>query len=217
MARRNVGFGSRLDLDGDVAIIDGFHVTNSGGNWGTPQALLPDQPTSRIHNAAIDDNTIVVLSKADVGVPKISVLFNDGDGWSLQAEWNSGHGQLLSPIGLAVSSDRLVVAYPSEDASGINSGRLRVYQRVGNNWSEVQRILDPMLRSGNKLGEELRMEGAGYLQQLYRVRSSSNGMAVHIRWLGRIFIQIKRLVQMGNRISREPLLFQVIYLLIPLY
>ena len=31
----NVGFGSRLDLDGDIAIIDGFRVTNSSGNWGT--------------------------------------------------------------------------------------------------------------------------------------------------------------------------------------
>ena len=139
-------------------------------------SLLPYEPPSHIHNAVIDDNTIVVLSKADTGFAKISIFSNDGNGWSTQAEWNSG---ILnsSPIGLALQSDRLVVSYPSDNTVGENIGRLRVYQRIGSDWSETQNIFDPMRRSENQLGEELRKGNwlfatASYGPQLFQWNGS---------------------------------------------
>lgn len=168
-------FGTAVALRGDVIAVGasgddeiGFRsgaaylFRRSGSSWPLETKLVDG--ANRSYGAVgqsvafVSDVEIVVGSAGGV------LDFQYGNkGWQLK--------QFIDPpapgfgYGLATDGTRLVVGSPEEDATGVDSGRLYLYQKQGANWSLVQSITP--LDAGGRLGWKIAVQGSTIVSGAY--------------------------------------------------
>ena len=157
-------FGLRVALRGDLAAVTANHETfgggdqsgsvyvyrRSGGVWTQEQRLVgsESQPFGGFGaQLAFSDSKLLVVGpvQASPTLGGIYVFQWNGSSWVEQTKFHPNEGVPGDGFGtsMAVFGDRLVVGAPGDDALGSDAGAAYVFQKVGANWVQVQKLLHP--------------------------------------------------------------------------
>jgi hypothetical protein len=137
------------------------------GAWVESAVLVP--PGSVAFDAvgaslALDGNRLVVGAPGRSGLAGAAHVYEYAGGtWALSASLFAADAAAEDQFGTAValSGDTIVVGAPRvEDAGGPeDSGAVYVYERIGGNWQQVQRLTDPAATPFSQLGQALAFDG----------------------------------------------------------
>jgi hypothetical protein len=159
-----------------------FVYTNSGTLWGLQQTLTRDVPIEgSVFGSAVDvsANTIAVGDALDYSGS--GALFEGGvfvytevaGTWVLQATLRANDPSTNLHLGSSVAIDGDTILAGASDA-------VYVFVRSGTNWTQQQKLIDPVLASGSGFGGSVALEGDLAVVAARKAASDSDSGAIHI-------------------------------------
>lgn len=157
-------------------------VRNSvSGPWNQQAKLTPNDGSAAdaFGYVALHLDTIAVGARTDDNqrgsdAGACYVFARNGNSWSQQAKLIASDGNSNDYFGWpSVFGDVVAVGSPREDAQGGNSGAVYVYQRNGNNWSQVRKFKANDAAADDRLGARLFLSGDEILAAA--ARNDDNG------------------------------------------
>lgn len=157
------GFGSKLDLDGDTAVIgvpsdddagtssgSAYVFVRTGTTWTQQQKLTasdPDPVDTFGDAIAVEGDTALIGSPRDddlgTDAGAAYVFVRSGSTWTQQVKLTAADGAAMDLFGLAtaLSGDTALLGARWDDDNGMQSGSASFFQRVGTTWLQGTKIV----------------------------------------------------------------------------
>src|SRR5215468_7568925 len=176
-------FGQSVAISGDTIVVgapldDGAGAVDqgsayvfalSGGFWSHQQKLAAPDPAVNDEfgsKVAINGDTIVVGAPLDDGAGGDSqgsayVFTRSGGFWSHQQKLEAPDADEGGEFGLsvAISGATLVVGSRNDGAAGVNQGSAYVFARIGEVWSQQQKLEASDAEAGDQFGFSVGISG----------------------------------------------------------
>ena len=160
--------GAYQDDDGGTSSGSAYVFTRSGNTW-TQQAKLtaPDAAASDYFgkSVAISGDSVVVgaYGNDDAGSTSGSayVFTRSGTTWTEQQKVTASDAAAGDRFGesVAISGDTLLVGAHANDDAGSNSGSAYVFTRIGNTWTEQQKLAGSDTGYDDNFGKSVAISG----------------------------------------------------------
>jgi FG-GAP repeat/Secretion system C-terminal sorting domain len=166
----------------------------TGINWVQVQKIVASDRAAGYHfgySVAIDGNYAVIGAFDDLpGATDMGaayVFFFNGTAWGEQQKLTPADGAATDWFGISVSisGNKMVIGAQQEDenASGgntlSNAGSAYVFQRIGNNWAQAQKIVAADRAEGDLFGCSVAISGNTILTGAYFEDEDINGANTH--------------------------------------
>ena len=156
------GFGSRVSIDGDYAVVSSCHDDDNGNNSGSAYIFKRDgiiwkqQAKLTASDGAIEDEFGISVSIS--GDYVVAGSFNDGDNgsnsgsayifkrdgtaWTQQAKLTASDGSIYDYFGISVciAGDYTIVGAYCDDHDEDDSGSAYIFKRNGTAWTEEAKL-----------------------------------------------------------------------------
>ena len=172
------GFGGAVALDGDTAIIGAsldddqglssgaaYVFRRNGGAWDEQAKLFPSDGNRAEDffgwEVSVSDDTAIIGAPFDdprgLNSGSAYIFVGDGDSWVEQAKLIPSDGSSIGLFGLAavIDGDTAIVSASLDDEQGPNAGAAYVYQRNGNVWDELTKLLPNIGVEGDEFGRSV--------------------------------------------------------------
>lgn len=149
-------FGSAVGIDDDIIAVgasgDDFHTgsvyifKNENGQWKEKQNIyLNDGKSYDLFGnvIAFDNSTLVIGANNYGGVGAAFVYLQDGETFEKVAKLQSENNDLNDKFGtsISVSQNYIAVGANYNDEGGLDCGAAYIFQREGNSWNQVKKII----------------------------------------------------------------------------
>ena len=216
------GFGGSVAIEGDVVVVGAQNAGNTNGGsdgagaayvfefdgatWTQTARLIP----SDLHTddefgnwVAISVNTIAVgahqhdHAASDAGA--VYVFDKPAGGWTDMAETVEIVASDAAPrdsfgLSIALEGNRLIVGAPNDDDCGSRSGSAYVFERSGNQWLEVAKIVPATdCGAGDRFGISVAVQGDTVVVGADQASTASGGKAYVFQLQAGNWVQVAKL------------------------
>jgi len=196
-------FGHSVSLGGDTALIGAWRdddkgydsgsayvFVRSGSVWAEQQKLIATDGAKNDrfgYSLSVSGNTALVGAYADDDKGSTSgsayVFLRSGGVWTAQQKLVASDGAVNDQFGYSVSlsADTALVGAYTDDDNGADSGSAYVFLRVGNVWTEQQKLVASDGSAGDNFGGSVSLTGDTALVAAPRDGSDSGSAYVFVR------------------------------------
>ncbi len=172
------GFGGKVDLEGDTAVLSSsdagglgagavYVFTRSGTVWTERTKLLASDAASNdsFGRLALAGDTLVVGAPGDDDAGESSgsayVFTGSGATWAEQAKLTAADAAAMDLFGQSVDvdGDTAVVGARRHDGAGSDAGAVYVFTRSGTSWTQQARLFAPDASPGGAFGAAVAISG----------------------------------------------------------
>ena len=210
-------FGWSIGVDGDTIVVgaigaDGaapnsgiaYVFERSGDEWTETATLVAEDGALDdifAYSVAIDGDTIVVGSifDDDLGPDSGSayVFERMGDEWVLAAKLLPDDGEPYDVFGVsvAIDTDTIVIGATYDDTPGIDAGSAYVFERSGDDWTQVARLSGIDSATFDSAGRSVAVSADAILMGSWRDDDNGidSGSALVFRRVGGLWMQTAKL------------------------
>ncbi len=187
----NDRFGLRVAISGDTAIIGAISENSSQGaayifvrngtNWTQQQRLTASDPISFDYfgiGVGIDGDSVIVGTDQSSSRNGSAYIFvRNGTNWTQQQKLTASDGAVGDRFGsyVSISQNTVVIgAYTDDIGSNNNQGSAYIFVRNGTNWSEQQKLIDPLGQGQDHFGIAVGISGDTVIIGATRQHNGSN-------------------------------------------
>ncbi len=163
-------YGASMAVHGDWAVVGApgddvrdsleagaaYVLKRTGGVWQVVQKLYAEDAGPAVlefgSTVAIHGEVLAVVAKSGTTVTPgvVTVYRRSGEVWALEQTLS------LNASAIGLNADQLIVGLPKTS----ETGRVRIYEKAGTSWSQVQEIQGPVTASeGLRFGHSLALNG----------------------------------------------------------
>lgn len=156
-----VGAPRDIENEEDVSTGSAYVFGLENGQWIQKGKLRPDNLEDRFEfgeRVAISEDTIVIgASGISIHPGTAYVYVRDANTWSIQSQLLASDGALNDRFGsgVAIDGDTILVGSSNDLVNGISTGSAYVFERAGESWSELSKLLAEDGLGGDGFGQSL--------------------------------------------------------------